>query len=71
MTTDVNVTQMRRIDALCDQIEAARKQDARLSIEEAARGGAESDRPLVVWELIAVEIENRRRDGEVPRRKRK
>ncbi len=53
-----------RIDRLCDQFEAALRSGKAASIEGLLAAVSESDRPELLQELVALEIEFRRSNGE-------
>ena len=55
-----------RVDAACDRFEAAWKAGERPRIEEHLEGAAESERPALLGELLALELAYRRRGGEAP-----
>jgi eukaryotic-like serine/threonine-protein kinase len=55
---------LRRIDVLCDEFDAAWRAGQRPRIEEFVTRAAEADRPLLLKELIAADIEFRGNAGE-------
>ena len=55
-----------RVDAACDRFEAAWKAGERPRIEDHLEGAAESERPALLGELLALELAYRRRGGEAP-----
>ena len=55
-----------RVDAACDQFEAAWKAGERPRIEDHLEEAVESERPALLGELLALELAYRRRGGESP-----
>jgi serine/threonine-protein kinase len=60
------VSPARRIDAACDRFEAAWRAGRRPRIEDLVAEAAEPERPALLRELIALEVELRRGRGEQP-----
>jgi WD40 repeat protein/tRNA A-37 threonylcarbamoyl transferase component Bud32 len=60
------LSQARGADLVCDRFEAAWDQDARPRIESYLEAMPEVVRPALLRELLAVELELRRRQGETP-----
>jgi serine/threonine-protein kinase len=57
---------VRRVDAACDRFEAAWRAGRRLRIEDLVAEAPELERPGLLRELIALEVELRRGEGERP-----
>jgi serine/threonine protein kinase len=56
-----------RVDAICDRFEAAWKAGQRPGIEDHLADASEAERPVLLCELIALEVIYRRRRGEEPK----
>jgi serine/threonine protein kinase len=64
--TDLSIATATRIDALCDQFEAAWRAGQPVRIEDLLATVAESDRAAALTSLLRVELELRQRAGDQP-----
>ena len=63
---DMKLSLEARIDGLCDRFEAAWKAGLRPRIDDFLKDATEGHRRVLFGELLAVELEYRRRAGEEP-----